>query len=252
MGYRPGASAPNDALHTFSGHASEGFAMNWSPVQPGRLATGDCSRFLYVWDATAGAAVSALGATPSTLSSWSWTTSPSPYSGHTASVEDVVWSPKEPTVLASCGVDGTVRIWDTRDATKSQLQVQVSDTDVNVIDWNSMRAPFLLAAGAENGDFTVWDLRNLVKHGAAAEFTSKYTWHSDAICSIAWDPEDENVLAVASADDTVTVWDMSMEADTEQALAGSLGAAAVPDASANADVEALPPQLLFVHQGQRP
>jgi ribosome assembly protein RRB1 len=48
------------------------------------------------------------------------------------------------------------------------------------------------------------------------------------------------MLAVAGADDQVTIWDLSVEADddgtteeTDRALA------------------ALPPQLLFVHQGQR-
>lgn len=250
-GYQPGAPAPKDPVFVFSGHASEGFAMGWSPVTPGRLATGDCARFMYVWDAEAGSAVTGLGSGPP---KWSWAVSNVPYTGHTASVEDISWSPTEATVLASCGVDGTVRIWDTRDASKSQLHVQVSDVDVNVIDWNSARAPFLLAAGADNGEFTVWDLRMVKAQGAAANFAAKYSWHTEAISSIRWDPHDESVLAVAAADNTVTVWDLSMEADTEQALAGTLGAAAAAQGgsggAATDGLDTLPPQLLFVHQGQ--
>ena len=141
--------------------------MGWSPVVPGRLATGDCSKFMYVWDAETGSMVTAMGdssksAATSGAASWGWRVSNTPYTGHTASVEDIVWSPVEPTVFASCGVDGTLRIWDTRDARKSQLHVKAHDCDVNVLSWNSERAPFLLAAGADDGAFSVWDMRDLL------------------------------------------------------------------------------------------
>ncbi len=253
-GYRPGSTAPSEPVHSFSGHATEGFALGWSPVAPGRLATGDCSRFMYVWDAETGSAVTALGSSTSSSAaggsaSWGWTVSSSPYTGHTDSVEDIVWSPVEPTVFASCSVDGTLRIWDIRDARKSQLHVKAHNCDVNVLSWNSQRAPFLLAAGADDGAFSVWDLRDLHKSGPSTEYNSMYSWHRGPVTSIQWDPYDENVLAVASADDTVTIWDLSMEADTEQALSGQVASAAAA-AGADEDVAELPPQLLFVHQGQ--
>ena len=52
------------------------------------------------------------------------------------------------------------------------------------------------------------------------------------------------MLSAAAADNTLTVWDLSLERDTEAeaAMAASTEQADAPDD--------LPPQLLFVHQGQ--
>ena len=51
-----------------------------------------------------------------------------------------------------------------------------------------------------------------------------------------WDPYDESTIAVSGADGQITIWDMSVEKDTEE--------------SGFNDVDDIPPQLLFVHQGQ--
>ena len=39
-------------LFKFSGHATEGFALNWSDASPGLLATGDCAKNIYTWKPT--------------------------------------------------------------------------------------------------------------------------------------------------------------------------------------------------------
>lgn len=51
------------------------------------------------------------------------------------------------------------------------------------------------------------------------------------------------MLAASGADNQLTVWDLSVEADDEAAagMAGAGGAGGLKD---------LPPQLLFIHQGQ--
>ena len=62
-------------LFAFS-HATEGFAMSWSPHVPGLFASGDNSGKIYIWRPVNGGA--------------SWEVS-SPLTGHTSSVEDIQW-----------------------------------------------------------------------------------------------------------------------------------------------------------------
>jgi ribosome assembly protein RRB1 len=38
----------------FTGHATEGYAVDWSPVAAGRLLTGDCSGAVHLWEPAEG------------------------------------------------------------------------------------------------------------------------------------------------------------------------------------------------------
>ncbi|RLN59989.1 hypothetical protein BBJ28_00001365 [Nothophytophthora sp. Chile5] len=219
-GPQPAKQAP---LYTFSGHADEGFAMDWSPVQAGRLVTGDCSKFIYLWGNSESA----------------WSVDKVPFTGHKSSVEDLQWSPTEASVFASCSSDRTVRIWDTRRKAGSMLDVAAHDDDVNVITWNRNVA-YLLASGSDDGSFKIWDLRNFKPNNPVAHFR----YHTAPVTSIEWHPTDESVLAVAGADNQISVWDMSVEEDAEAEAPAATDAA---DGQAKLD---LPPQLLFIHQGQ--
>jgi ribosome assembly protein RRB1 len=199
------------------------------------------------------------------------------------SVEDVQWSPTEAGVLASASCDGTVRIWDTRVRDRAMLSVDAhTGVDVNVISWSRLIS-YLLASGGDDGTFKIWDLRSFkscVSHSpsfsrppfpphhttpltttrthyyyyccyyyytyyysGSDEPIALFKWHEEPITSLEWSPDDENVLCVASADDTVTLWDMSLEedADAEAAMGGGGG-------GGGGTVE--PAQLLFVHAGQ--
>ncbi len=69
-----------------------------------------------------------------------------------------------------------------------------------------------------------------------------FTWHTAPITSVEWHPSDPSVFAASGSDDQVTLWDLSVEGDDEQAGDAPVG----PDGR----VLDVPPQLLFVHQGQ--
>jgi len=189
------------------------------------------------------------------------------FTSHEDSVEDIQWSPNEGTVFASCGVDKTVRIWDTRAKSgHSMLHTTAHDTDVNVISWSPL-VSFLLLSGADDGSFKIWDLRRFAPGGGSSAGAAEaplplanFRWHKGAITSLEWAYDDENVFVVSSEDNQVTMWDMSLEADeeAEMAMLGAAGKGAAAGAGKPAGVPStrdprladIPPQLLFIHGGQ--
>lgn len=168
---KDGETLKTKPVFTFSGHQSEGFAVDWCPTIEGMLATGDCKKNIHLWNPE-----------PS-----GWKVDQKPLLGHEASVEDVQWSPNERHVLCSASVDKryliyvfldcfskdnfllfflilffSIRIWDTRASGNKANMITVEnahDSDVNVINWNR-NEPFIVSGG-DDGFIHVWDLREL-------------------------------------------------------------------------------------------
>ncbi|KAL4937169.1 hypothetical protein BDV06DRAFT_203448 [Aspergillus oleicola] len=217
----PSASKP---LSTLRMHKSEGYALDWSPLQPlGKLLTGDNDGLIYVTTRTEGGG---------------WVTDTRAFTGHSSSVEELQWSPNEKNVFASASSDGTVKVWDVRSKSrKPAVDVKISNTDVNVMTW-SKQTSHLLATGADDGQWAVWDLRHWKPNPSSsspikASPVASFDFHKDPITSIEWHPTDDSVVAVGSADNTVTLWDLAVELDEEE--------------SREAGLSDVPPQLLFVH-----
>ena len=228
----PQASKP---LSTLRVHKTEGYALDWAPSSSfpiGRLLTGDCAGLIYYTQRTEGGGL---------------VTDNRPFTGHSNSIEELQWSPSEKNVFASASSDGSVKVWDVRSKSRSPaLDVKISNTDVNVASW-SRSTSYLLATGADDGEWAVWDLRQWKPQQNAAASAqlmpspaADFKFHKKPITSIEWHPTDDSVVAVACADNTATLWDLSVELDDEEyGKEAGLGL--------GEGKEKVPPQLLFIH-----
>ncbi|GFR42565.1 hypothetical protein Agub_g3463 [Astrephomene gubernaculifera] len=216
-------------------HSSEGYALDWSRVKAGRLASGDNRQRIHVWEPAEGGKWAVGGA----------------HTGHEGAVEDIQWSPSEETVFASCSTDHSIRIWDTRERGRPMLTAAGAHaTDVNVISWNR-GVSYMLASGADDGCVRIWDLRNFAgssgsgSSGASGGPThvAQFLYHRSHVTSVEWCPYESSMLASCSADNQLAVWDLALERDPEEE------AALAPEGNAAAP-EDLPAQLLFLHAGQ--
>ncbi|KAG5680762.1 hypothetical protein PVAND_010249 [Polypedilum vanderplanki] len=205
--------------YIFRGHRTEGYGIDWCPTEAGVLATGDCNKDIHIWKPT---------------EDGSWTVNQVPLVGHNASVEDIQWSPNERNVMATCSVDKSIRIWDTRASPQKACMLTTDnahDSDVNVISWNKSE-PFI-ASGGDDGVLKVWDLRSFQSKTPIATFKH----HTNHITTVEWNPLDSTVLASGGDDDQIAIWDLSVEKDDNE--------------QTNQQLKDLPPQLLFIHQGQK-
>lgn len=222
----PGYQIPKNfqkPIHTIKAHGNvEGYGLDWSPlISTGALLTGDCSGRVHF--------------TQRTLKKW--VTDSTPFQASNASIEDIQWSPNEQTVFATGDCDGYIRIWDTRSKKhKPLINVKASNSDVNVISWCN-KIDYLLASGHDDGSWGVWDLRNFQNNKAPTPVVN-YDFHKLPITSIKFNPLDESIIAVSSEDNTVTLWDLAVEADDEEIKQQN---------NEFRELNDIPPQLLFVH-----
>jgi ribosome assembly protein RRB1 len=177
-----------------------GFGLAWSKIDRGVLAVGQDRGLLTVWSDAGG------GFTRTHL-----------YESHSAGVEDIVFSPNDAGILATCSGDKTIAVWDLR-SPEPVMRIAAHACDVNVIDWNPLQ-PNLICSGADDGAIRVWDLRAI--SAETPEPAAEIRYHEEPITSIEWNPADESEFAVACEDGRVTLWDLSVEAaDIDQKMDG--------------------------------
>jgi WD40 repeat protein len=124
------------------GHAKEGYGMSWNIKRPGHLLTASEDTTICSWD------INQYQKEKKTLEPFKV------YTGHTAWVEDVQWSPHVEHLFASVGDDKKLMIWDTRTnvASKPNFFVDAHDAEINCVSFNPMNE-FILATGSADKVF---------------------------------------------------------------------------------------------------
>lgn len=208
-------------LFTNKLHGNEGYAVGWNRRSIGMLATGDTCGSLVLWKPIQGG----------------WDLSDIYGNVHLKSVEDIQWQPnanQSDQIFATASADGQIRIFDLRSNTTGPTITITSQpiNDVNSISWNPHKCEMLLS-GEENGGAFVWDIRH------ADVPLATLMWHNKAITSVSWHPVEQSVCACAARDDSISIWDLSVEAEAKGErvlkLEGKKG---------------IPEQLMFLHMGQ--
>ena len=230
----------NGPFFSYDGHTTEGFAIDWSHVNRGALATGDNDGNIHLWS-------------KSDEGGSSYTVTPSYETPGGCSVEDLQWSPTESTVVCAAESDGHVAVYDTRAPHRAMLRPHIHpNTDVNVIGWNKLVSN-LLATGADDGTLCVWDLRHFGGGGGGGNKKStvpkplaRFTCHQTPVTSVEWHPTDESMLAI-SDEVGVYIYDLSVEEDVPSQQQQQ----EQPSSEMEQLVADIPAQLLFCHSGSK-
>lgn len=122
--------------------------------------------------------------------------------GHSNWIKCVRWAKTNSALLASCGDDGKICIWDTRTkvmqppceiiATKRRMQF-------NCLDWHPVFEHHI-ATGAQDSSCVVWDLRNRKQ-------VQVYVEHNGSVNSLAFNPGGSLLLS-GSSDKTSKIFDV--------------------------------------------
>ena len=126
-------------------------------------------------------------------------------SGH-GCVNDLCYAPGE-MKFATCGRDGSARIWDTDRAggadvggdLEEELKFEGHGSEVTTVHWHPFKA--LLVTGSGDAMTKLWDPR--AGHGCIATLSS----HSEPVTTVRWNQNGYEFIT-ASKDGTVKLWDV--------------------------------------------
>ncbi|KAF0716770.1 Aste57867_2678 [Aphanomyces stellatus] len=212
-------------LHTFDKQGSGTTALTWLPWASGLFVTANArTGNLKVWNVSQTAPLEHVRVRPSGVGIHSlalvavtqhlvcastdgsialyhmpkrqlaWQSNP----GHKETIFDIRYQPASSDVLATCGHDGAVRVWNVS-TMECTHHFQGQDGITYSIAW-SPHAASRLASASSLGSVFVWDL---VQHTSVAVI---HKLHTDAIYCLAWSTASSALLASSSRDQSVAIF----------------------------------------------
>lgn len=203
---------PNPDL-VLKGHEKGGYGLDWNHIDRNVLiSSGEDNAICYFDIGSAGQSQKEMACVHK-------------YEKHTGVVNDVCFNHFNSNVFASVSDDRSLIVWDRRMENQAVLE-KAHALDVLTAEFNPLEE-FVLATGSADATVKIWDTRYLdrVLHTLHS--------HKKTVNQVRWSVHMSSVLASASADRRVCIWDVS-RTGTEMA----------PE-----DLAEGPPELVFIHGG---
>ncbi|KAI9724474.1 MAG: ribosome biogenesis protein ytm1 [Candelaria pacifica] len=131
---------------------------------------------------------------------------------HTAPVSSTIFAPNDPTVAYSASWDHTLRTWDLA----TQLLVDTRTTSHPLLSLTTLPDLNLIAAGTSARHITLIDPRTSATTISAVTLRG----HTNAVVSLAGDPESSYGLVSGSHDGTCRIWDVRSTKSEKEGVVG--------------------------------
>ena len=121
---------------------------------------------------------------------------------HQGCVYETKFSPHDTWTVASCSADGTMCLWDLRASNGQSLpvnQIRIGSGEQLTLDWNKYHSTEIAVAGVDR-NIRVYDIR------MTADPAIQLKSHTSAVRRIQWNPHRPDIIASASYDMTIKIW----------------------------------------------
>ncbi|KAF6225684.1 hypothetical protein HO133_009684 [Letharia lupina] len=215
----------NDSKAHFDLHTDSIFTVAQHPLDPSIIATGGGDDTTYVFSAEL----------PSPVLPTSYESNPSAgrpslqpiakLTGHTDSINALVFTLPNGDYLLSGGLDGRLRAHSTKTQSYPLVAEAQEVPEINfLVPCPNPSYPNTIALGASDGSVWVYTI-DATDEGAPLQVIQAYYLHTESCTAGAWTP-DGKMLATVSEDGSLYVWDVFGEASAAGAV-GSAGSQAV-------------------------
>ncbi|KAK4534406.1 hypothetical protein CDCA_CDCA01G0431 [Cyanidium caldarium] len=176
-----------------SAYAAPLTAMDWNEVDRTALASASIDTTVTVWDVAVQRVRTQLIA-------------------HDNAVYDVCFDPTSKHIFASCGADGSVRLFDLRSLEHSNILFETDDAGALLrLCWNRQDHHYLLTQPIKSPHSLMLDTR------MPAVPLATLAWHTRPVHAIAWSPSSAAHLATAGGDGRVLLWEVEGRASRTDA-----------------------------------
>ena len=176
-------------------HEAAVMGLSWNSTYRQALASGSADTTVKIWDVTTQACSHT-------------------FTHHTDKVQSVIWHPTEAWLLATGAFDKTIGLIDARTATTTSACSLTAD--IESLTWDPFN-PFHLYCALEDGAIVCIDVRNCANNAGSTDklkgknkaINFTFQAHEQTTSGISFSSRIPGMMATASIDKTVKVWDVN-------------------------------------------